>query len=75
MFTSVSWIFLLEILGVAISTALVLILFGPLSQLLFKWFSKVNVSRPKVEKKKKSRPVRVHKSAEPEEAIFIGIND
>ena len=75
MFTSVSWIFLLEILGVAISTALVLILFGPLSQLLFKWFSKVNISRPKVEKKKKSRPVRVHKSAEPEEAIFIGIND
>ena len=72
---SVSWVFLLMILGVSISTALVLTLQGPCGQLLFKWFSKVRVAKPKTTKKKKARPVRVNKSAEPEEAIFIGIND
>ena len=75
MFTNVSWVFLLMILGVCIATALVLVVFGPFAHLFYKWFSKVNISRPKVEKKKKARPVRVKKSAEPEEAIFIGIND
>ena len=73
--SSVSWVFLLIILGVSLSTALVLTLQGPCGQLLFKWFSKVKVAKPKTVKKKKSRPVRVNKSAEPEEAIFIGIND
>ena len=34
----------------------------------------VEAPKPKA-KKKKARPVRVNKSAEPEEAIFIGIND
>ena len=74
MFTSVSWVFLLMILGVCIATGLVLVTFGPLAQLLFKWFSKVKIAKPKASKKKKA-PVRVKKSAEPEEAIFIGIND
>ncbi len=75
MINSVSWIFLLVVLGVTIAVAVVLILFGPLAQLLFGWFSKVKIARPKKESKKKARPVRVKKSAEPEEAIFIGIND
>ena len=75
MINSVSWIFLLAVLGVTIATAVVLILFGPLAQILFGWFSKVKIARPKKENKKKARPVRVKKSAEPEEAIFIGIND
>ena len=73
--SNVSWIFLLAILGVSIAIALALTLYGPCAQLFFKWFSKVNIAKPKLNKKKKARPVRVNKSAEPEEAIFIGIND
>ena len=75
MINSVSWVFLLVVLGVSIAVAVVLILFGPLAQILFGWFSNVKIARPKKESKKKARPVRVKKSAEPEEAIFIGIND
>ena len=73
MFTSVSYVFLLIILGVSIATVITLTLMGPCAQILFKWFSKINL--PKPERKKKKAPVRVKKSAEPEEAIFIGIND
>ena len=71
----VSWVFLLVILGVVFATVLALVLMGPCAQILFKWFSKINIARPQFKKKKKARPVRVNKSAEPEEAIFIGIND
>ena len=74
MASSISWIFLLVIFGVAIAIGLALFLYGPCAQLFFKLFSKVNIARPQ-KKKKKARPVRVKKSAEPEEAIFIGIND
>ena len=75
MFVNVSWVFLLMILGVCIAMAIALILFGPLAHLLYKWFSRVQIAKPNANKKKKARPVRVKKSAEPEEAIFIGIND
>ena len=75
MFTSVSWIFLLMILGVCIATGVVLVIFGPCAHMFYKMFSKVQIARPKKASKKKARPVRVKKSAEPEEAIFIGIND
>ena len=75
MFTSVSWVFLLMILGVCIATALVLVILGPCAQMFYKMFSKVHIAKPKKAAKKKARPVRVKKSAEPEEAIFIGIND
>ena len=74
MFSSVSYVFLLIILGVSIATAVTLVLFGPCAQLLFKWLSKINFQLPE-RKKKKTHQVRVKKSAEPEEAIFIGIND
>ena len=75
MFDFVSWIFLAIILGVSIATALTLICFGPCAQVFFKWFSGVRILKPREKKKKKARPVRIKKSAEPEEAIFIGIND
>ena len=75
MFTSVSWVFLLVILGVSLATALALIVYGPFAHWLYGLFSKVNISLPKKENKKKKNQVRVRKSAEPEEAIFIGIND
>ena len=63
------------ILGVSLAIALTLTLYGPCAQLFYKLFSRVNIAKPKLNKKKKARPVRVKKSAEPEEAIFIGIND
>ena len=75
MLSGVSWVFLNMILGVVIALAVVLILFGPLAQLLYKWFSNISLPKPKAGKKNKARQVRVKKSAEPEEAIFIGIND
>ena len=74
MFTNVSYIFLAVILGVSIATGLTLVCFGPLAQVFFKAFHGVRIIKPKANKKK-ARPVRVNKSAEPEEAIFIGIND
>lgn len=75
MYTSVSYVFLLNIVGVIIATCLVLFLYGPMSHVLYKWFSNIRIAKPKKEKKNKARQVRVKKSAEPEEAIFIGIND
>ena len=74
MITPINWIFLAVFLGAIISTALVLVCFGPIAQFFFKLFSGVQIIKPKA-KKKKARPVRASKSAEPEEAIFIGIND
>ena len=74
MFTNISYIFLAVILGVSIATGLALVCFGPLAQVFYKAFHGVKIIKPKA-KKKKARPVRVNKSAEPEEAIFIGIND
>ena len=75
MVSSVSWVFLLAILGVSIATALALIAYAPVAHFFYAQFSKVHIARPQLGKKKKARPVRVKKSAEPEEAIFIGIND
>ena len=74
MFTNISYIFLAVILGVAVATGVTLVCFGPLAQVFFKAFHGVRIIKPKANKKK-ARPVRVNKSAEPEEAIFIGIND
>ena len=62
-------------LGVCIATGLVLVVFGPFAHMLYKAFSKVKIAKPAKANKKKKAPVRVKKSAEPEEAIFIGIND
>lgn len=46
----------------------------PLSNLLYGWFSRITIRKPST--KKKAKKVRkVNKSAEPEEATFIGIND
>ncbi len=74
MFTSISYIFLAVILGVSIATGVILVCFAPLAHVFFKAFHGIKIIKPKANKKK-ARPVRVNKSAEPEEAIFIGIND
>ncbi len=74
MFTSISYIFLAVILGVSIATGVILVCFAPLAHVFFKAFHGIKIIKPKANKRK-ARPVRVNKSAEPEEAIFIGIND
>ena len=74
MYAPVSWIFLAIFLGAIVATGIVLVAFGPIAQVFYKLFSGVQIIKPRA-KKKKARPVRVNKSAEPEEAIFIGIND
>ena len=49
------------------------IVIAPLSNVLYGLFSRVNIKRPT--RKKKAKVRKVTKSAEPDEAIFIGIND
>ena len=60
------------IIAVAIAFALSMFVLGPVSQFFFKKFAKVAIAKPR--KSKSKGPVQ-NKSAEPEEAIFIGIND
>ena len=67
-----SFIYLAAIIASVVSLWLVLFTYLPLSNVLYKLFSKVHFEF-KPRKKKKTGIVK--KSAEPEEAIFIGIND
>lgn len=59
--------------GAIIALGLISALIVPLCNLLFRLFSKIKIERKPRPTKKGTKPV--HKSAEPEEAIFIGIND
>lgn len=69
---SASYIYLVAILASLITLALIIVLYVPVSNLLYKWFSNIHIEiKPRNKKEKK----QVKKSAEPEEAIFIGIND
>lgn len=69
-----SYTYLMILVGLLVGALLVTVLYGPLSQLFYRWFSRVHINiKPKKEKKKKKQFKA--KSAEPEEAIFIGIND
>lgn len=74
-----AWMFLIFILGAAISLCLTLVLFGPISQFFYRLFSKVDTekvtSRFHRKKKVKKNQSPRNKSAEPEEYTFIGIND
>ena len=67
-----SFIYLAAIIASVVALWLVLFTYLPLSNVLYKLFSKVHFEF-KPRKKKKTGIVK--KSAEPEEAIFIGIND
>ena len=69
-----SYLFLACLIGVIISVALVIYGYIPLSNIFYKWFSNINFE-PKPRKSKKGNAPAKKKSAEPEEAIFIGIND
>ena len=72
-----SWLFLIFIVGVLATLLFNTTLFGPISQMFYKLFSKVNTEKItkifKHKRKKKATPVV--RSAEPEERTFIGIND
>ena len=59
--------------GGIIALGIISVLVVPVCNLLFNLFSKVHIERKPKENKNKNKPVK--KSAEPEEAIFIGIND
>ncbi|MCR5505543.1 MAG: hypothetical protein K6F07_00905, partial [Bacilli bacterium] len=73
-----AWLFLIAAIATVLSLALVTALFGPLSQVFYKLFSRVDTDKIKKiakPKKKAKKTVAKNKSAEPEEYIFIGIND
>ena len=77
-----SWVFMILALGVALALLLTKELFGPVAQFFYAKFALASANRAKKEaeksknsKVKKARAPKPNKSAEPEEAIFIGIND
>ena len=67
-----SFIYMNILFGILVGGVMTVVLLGPVAQIFYKLFSKVNIERPS---KKTKKTKAVHKSAEPEEAIFIGIND
>ena len=68
-----SYGYLVAILGTLVALAIFTVLFVPVSNFFYKLFSKITIERKPRERKNKKANVK--KSAEPEEAIFIGIND
>ncbi len=66
--------FIALIIAMLIVTVVNPIVIAPLSSVLYDLFSRVTIRKPTA-KKKKAKAKKVNKSAEPEEAIFIGIND
>ncbi len=72
-----AWLFLVLIVGIFAALFFVTNLLGPVGQFFYKLFSKVNIEKftNKFKGKKKKKVVNTPRSAEPEERIFIGIND
>ena len=72
-----SWLFLIFAVGIVAAVFLTTTLLGPIAQLFYKLFSKVNVEKitSKFKHKKKKKIISTPRSAEPEERTFIGIND
>ncbi len=73
-------LFIVMGLGTIIVTLLDLVTFVPMQMFFIKLFGDVNVHLPKIAKKKKQKEFSGnikggHKSAEPEESLFPGIND
>ncbi len=76
--SKIAWIILVCALGMVLALVAITALFGPLSQLFYKLFFKVDTDKitSKFKAKKKVKKVQTkNKSAEPEEYTFIGIND
>ena len=72
-----AWLFLIMAVGVFAATFFGTVLFGPISHLFYRLFSRVNVEKftNLFKRKKKKNVVKAPRSAEPEERTFIGIND
>ena len=70
----ISYLYLACLIGLIITVTLVIFAYIPLSNVFYKAFSGINFE-PKIRKGKKGKAPVKNKSAEPEEAIFIGIND
>lgn len=72
-----AWLFLVMVVGILVGVLFGTTLFGPIAQFFYKLFSKVNVEKftSKFKRKKKKKVINTPRSAEPEERIFIGIND
>ena len=71
-----STLFVVCLLGVATALIIMTTILGPSSQLLYKRFSSVGAQiKPRKKKKKIGNIKPVKSTGEPEEAIFIGIND
>jgi len=72
--SSLAFLFLGILIGTVVAIAITLMLTGPLSNVFAKWFSKIKMPEFKALKKDKKVVVKKN-SSEPEETIFIGIND
>ena len=74
--TAPSLIYVILMIAALLSLTFTLNLFLPVAQKLYQWFSPVENRRRKKKKKANKNVVSAtHKSSEPEEAVFIGIND
>ncbi len=70
-----SYVYLIAIIGSLIALGFIVVLYMPIANLLYALFKKISIERKPRERKNKKSNKPVKKSAEPEEAIFIGIND
>ncbi len=66
-------VYLAIIIGGLIATFVTITCLGPWSHAIYKWMGAHRINRRPKKDKKKKKPVQ--RSSEPEEAIFIGIND
>ena len=71
---STAWMFVSLALFMAVAYALSFVLYAPVSSFFYRSMKLDNIERKGKRKKKNNKRV-VKKSAEPEEAVFIGIND
>lgn len=74
--SATAYLFAATLVGEVVGLVAVLTIMGPLGNLIDKGFSKIRL--PKFEKKEKKQRIKLHeqpKTSEPEERIYIGIND
>lgn len=67
--------YLFAFVGLIVGLALILTCFGPVYMFIYKIMRKLNIKLPNLKIKRKHKKAPKVKSSEPEEAIFIGIND
>ena len=71
-----TWMYVVLVAGVLFTLLMSTTLYGPIAQLFYRLFSKVNLDKLTSKfKRKKKKVVSAPRSAEPEERTFIGIND